>query len=224
VSNAFGTVESDTATLVVLAAVPLADALDNHDLTWNTGGDALWFGQQVVHYDGVDAAQSAAITHGGVSWLETSVTGPGILSFRWKVSSEPSFDFLRFYRNGTLQTQISGEINWQLRTFNIPAGNHTIRWAYTKDLSVSEGADMGWVDQVTYVPAAAVVPTSATVINGEFQFSFSGTPGVSYTVYGSTNFSTWIPLTNFIATNSTMLFKEPVEPGFIRRFYRVRTP
>jgi hypothetical protein len=35
-------------------------------------------------------------------------------------------------------------------TFNVPAGNQTLRWAYSKDGSASSGFDAGWVDEVAY--------------------------------------------------------------------------
>ena len=39
-------------------------------------------------------------------------TGPGTLSFWWKVSSELDSDRLRFYLDGTEQWRISGETDW----------------------------------------------------------------------------------------------------------------
>jgi len=147
--------------------IPLCEALDNCELEFTTGGDEAWFGQTEVSYFGGDAAQSGAITHNQVSWMQTVVEGPGLLSFWWKVSSEGSYDFLRFYINDLQKNLISGNIDWQLREYFIPEGTHTLKWAYTKDGSVSQGQDCGWVDNLifTVVDPPSVVTAEITDIN-----------------------------------------------------------
>ena len=81
------------------------------------------------------------------------MTGPGTLSFWWKVSSESGYDFLRVMVDNTEAGKISGEVDWQQRELTFPAGAHTIRWCYSKDVSLSRGADAGWVDQVSFIAA-----------------------------------------------------------------------
>ena len=101
-------------------------------------------------HDGVDAARSGTITDNGVSRLETTVTGPATLSFWWKVDSEATFDFLNVEVDGAQPFDgISGDVDWQQRTITLGAGAHTIQWIYSKDFSVSNGLDAGFVDQVT---------------------------------------------------------------------------
>ncbi len=39
-------------------------------------------------HDGVDAARTGPLLDGQVTWLQTTVNGPGTLSFWWNVSSE----------------------------------------------------------------------------------------------------------------------------------------
>ena len=81
--------------------------------------------------------------------METTVTGPITLSFYWKVSSESGYDYLRFYIDSVEQAgSISGEVGWTQKTFSIPTGAHVLKWAYTKDVSVTSGSDAGWVDKV----------------------------------------------------------------------------
>jgi len=99
------------ANFVRAQGVPLADAVDAPLLTWTTGGNQVWVGQANTTFDGVDAAQSGAITHSQESWLQTTVTGPGHLRFRWKVSLEANYDYLEFYLDGVLQEgSICGEV------------------------------------------------------------------------------------------------------------------
>jgi len=99
VSNARGVGTIPAARLTVaLDAVQQAmdQALDN-SLPWRSGVSSAWFSQTSVSHDGTSAAQSGSITNSQESSLETSVAGPGILSFWWRVSSEPLYDRLELY-------------------------------------------------------------------------------------------------------------------------------
>ena len=126
--------------------------MDKTDITITTGGNANWFGQNNTYYYGGDAAQSGVITHNQNTYMQTTVTGPGTLTFYWKVSSETNFDFMRFYIDGIEQAgRISGNVDWQQKTYTIRSGTHTLKWAYTKDGSVNRGSDTWWVDKVAIV-------------------------------------------------------------------------
>lgn len=189
VSNAHGTATSWSAFLTVTAGIALCNAVDACDLVWRTGGTAPWTGQTVETHDGVDAAESGLITHNQQSWMETTVEGPGTLTFWWRVSSEAGRDFLEFATNGTLVTRISGAGgNWAQVTHRVAGGTQTLRWSYTKDGSVSAGLDRGWLDQVGYVaddprPVILGQPQDVTVgVGGSATFSVvaDGRPPLSY--------------------------------------------
>ena len=70
------------------APLTLNQALDNNTLSFTTSGNANWFPETTSYYYGGSAAQSGAITDSQVSTLQTTVVGPGTLSFYFKVSSE----------------------------------------------------------------------------------------------------------------------------------------
>lgn len=152
VTNNYGITNSDAALLTVNLPITLVAALDAPELVWTSGGTAPWSGEISMTHDGVDAAVSGLTSDSQESWVETTVTGPGVLTFWWKASSEANFDFLRFARNGVEQFNISGEVGWQQRSVSIPSGTQTLRWRYTKDLSASSGTDQGWLDQVVFTP------------------------------------------------------------------------
>lgn len=198
----------------------LAEALDGPGLLWSTGGSAQWFGQTGVTYDGVDAAQSGPITHSQESWLETTVTGAGMLSFSWKVSSEEGYDFLRFEVDAIEQATISGEAGWIQQGVRLGEGMHSLRWVYSKDLSLSGGLDRGWVDNVSFVPDVllpSVLSGAAKLPTGEFQFRVDGSPGGAYVVLGSSDLSTWVAL----ATNTApFTFTDSAAALSGRRFYQ----
>ncbi|MDD3421678.1 MAG: S8 family serine peptidase, partial [Methanocellales archaeon] len=147
----WGLVNAATALRVVQMTIPAA--VDNYDLDWVTGGTAEWFGETWTYYYGGDAAESGDLTdypYGQTSWMQTSVTGPGNLSFYWKVSSEAGHDFLRFYIDDVEQNNISGNTSWAQKTYSISSGTHTLKWQYSKDTSNSVGEDCGWVDKLEY--------------------------------------------------------------------------
>jgi hypothetical protein len=129
----------------------LNQALDNDYLTFTIGGDRSWAGQTAVSFYGGSAAQSGALGGNQSAQLQTTVVGPGILSFRWKVSSEADYDFLEVLMDNVSQPgSISGEVDWQPKNISIPAGSHIITWIYSKDAFVGMGSDCGWVDEVSF--------------------------------------------------------------------------
>lgn len=153
ISDAFGSVTSMVAVLTVIPTLPLNEAVDAPALNWTTGGAAPWLGESLVTHDGTDAAHSGGIADGQESWLETTVTGPVLLSFWWKVSCEElGRDFLDLYVNGLLVQRIGGEHDWWLVSMDLPPGSQTLRWTYVKDASGSSGQDRGWLDEVRIEP------------------------------------------------------------------------
>jgi len=153
VTNPFGSTVSAPAFLTIVESTSsIAEALDSFEQEWSTTGNALWFFQNTVSRDGEDALQSGAITDLQSSALHTTLTGPGQISFYWKVSSEQNLDLLNFYINDVLVDSISGILDWKLAAFEVSEGTRNIRWEYQKNLTLSAGQDAGWVDLVEYVP------------------------------------------------------------------------
>lgn len=157
ISGAANPAYTDTSTLPFsIVANPLAVALDTPGIVWSTSGNAHWFAQSSTTHDGIDAAQSGLIGRPQSSTLEATITGPGTLSFWWKVSSYPVTDYLSFSLNGIEQTgdlgRISGEVDWVKKSVNIPAGSNNIRWRYSQSSLYFIPSDAGWVDQVVFTP------------------------------------------------------------------------
>lgn len=159
-----GLAEARPASLSI--AGTLCDAVDRCDLVWTTGGDAPWRYQSTNTFDGADAAQSGVLATNQQTWLETVVTGPIQVGFRWQVSSRTNTHLLRFMDNGATRGQISGEVPWTLQTYEVAAGVHTLRWAYATTATAPLGANAGWVDRVT-LDHLAVSPTAVWYASGE---------------------------------------------------------
>ena len=99
------------------------------------------------------SAQSGSITHSESTNLEfTGVLANGTVSFSYNVSSEAGYDFLKFYLDGIQLAQWSGTQNGNFST-PVSLGQHTLKWTYAKDGSVSSGNDAAWIDDVV-IPVA----------------------------------------------------------------------
>jgi Leucine-rich repeat (LRR) protein len=196
--------------------------LNSTNLTWTGSGNALWFGQSLVTHDGVSAAQSGTIGDNEQSSLETTVTGPGLLTYWRKISSETNYDYLELYVNGELQpNRISGEVNWERQVVTVPAGNQLLRWLYRKDKDSSFGADATWVDEVSFVPMTWLELTRGPSNSFPMQLTLHVTPGEYYQILHSTNLADWLTNGPILATSSEMLLAD-TNALSTRRFYRLR--
>lgn len=156
-SSASCTVSMSTAKAVManFTVSSLGTALESSTLPWSTSGAAAWFSQSSVWYSGGSAAQSGAIAHNQTSSVRTTVTGPGLLRFWWRTSTESGYDWLGFQFNGWDQLLISGETAWQEQVWFIPDGTHALSWVYRKDGSDTAGSDAVWLDKVSFTPGTA---------------------------------------------------------------------
>jgi Immunoglobulin I-set domain len=105
----------------------------------------------IISHDGEDSARTGNVGHSESANMETTLSGPAVVSFWWRVDSEPGHDFLHCQLDGTTLYSISGLVDWEERLVYIPAGDHQLRWRYSKDANTSCGMDAGWVDQVGYI-------------------------------------------------------------------------
>jgi hypothetical protein len=148
----------------------LGDATDAPELVWTEDSNyAIYTNNTHWHYSGSSGYEpkhtwdgvAAANVNGFMylsyannlnAWMETTVEGPGVLTFRWRASSELNYDFLHFAIDGSEKAAISGESGWLPGRYVMASGTHMLRWTYTKDGSVNNNNDAGYVDQVHYVP------------------------------------------------------------------------
>jgi len=134
---------------------PYVDAIcDAKNLTFHSESASPWSVDSTNYHSSPGAARSGAIGDGGSTNIQAMVSGPGTLTFWWKVSSEQSYDWLRIMVDGVSRQQISGYIDWTQVTVSVTgAGTHTLQWQYDKDGSVSNGSDCGWIDDVVWTPS-----------------------------------------------------------------------
>jgi hypothetical protein len=103
-------------------------------------------------HSGTYSAKSGTITHDGSTELSITLNVglAGNISFWRKVSSESGYDYLKFYIDANEIDSWSGNIDWELKTYPVTIGEHTFRWEYSKDGSVTSGYDCGWIDDIVF--------------------------------------------------------------------------
>jgi cysteine-rich repeat protein len=75
------------------------------------------------------------------------------VQFKYLTSTEPGFDYLRFFLNGNQVGAAAGITPWSTATLNVVPANNELMWCYSKDISNSFNADKVWVDNIQLVGA-----------------------------------------------------------------------
>ena len=160
-----GDMSSDYVTaMITKTAAPqltLVEALDISSPV-TTGGDSDWMPVADGSATSGSSARSGMIAPEESTWIETTVSGAGSLSFVWKADCEKgprnrySYDFGEFVVDGTVKSRIDGTTAWQTVTIEIAeGGTHVLRWTYNKDDYDEDdyvGNDCVWVDHVVWTP------------------------------------------------------------------------
>ncbi|MDZ7777580.1 MAG: hypothetical protein U5L09_19180 [Bacteroidales bacterium] len=111
---------------------------------WNINRKALMKERLELLPDRYDHNQESVLEISG------NVLSDGTISFYRKVSSESGYDYLEFHIDGTEVDSWSGNQDWEEVEYDVSEGEHTFTWKYTKDVSVSEDDDMGWIDYIIF--------------------------------------------------------------------------
>jgi uncharacterized membrane protein len=139
-----------------------------NSFSWVMGGTLPWVIDNTTAQTGTYSAKSGAITHSQSTTMETTrvLSSTGDLSFWYKVSSESSYDYLKFYIDGVMQNQWSGTVDWTQITISLAAGTRVLKWEYMKDGNVDSGSNCAWIDNIIF-PAS----TSPSVYNPPQNFA-----------------------------------------------------
>lgn len=126
------------------------ETADFTKLDWGFTGAAGWIIDDEIFFDGSFSAKSAAITHGQKAEMIITAEYPmaGKIMFKYKVSSESNYDFLKFYIGRSEYRKISGPSGWLSSEFEVESGTFDFKWSYEKDGSTSSYSDCAWVDQI----------------------------------------------------------------------------
>lgn len=184
-------------TTVRASAQTLQAALDATNLTWTTSGTlgaSGWTGETSITHDGVSAAQSAHVSASQTSKLQTTVAGPGTLTF-WCYAADTSGNLI-FTAGNVTEGSFSAMASWQQEVFYIGSGSQTLTWTFTNSLGFPAGSTYpAYLDQVSWVTGATAPivtnqPLSQSQVPGmntTFSVGVAGTPPLSYQWYFNSN-------------------------------------
>lgn len=118
---------------------------------YSQGGNAGWAATSVASSGGAYSAASGDISDSQSSELSLSkvFSAAATVSFDYLVSSEQGYDYFDFYIDDVRQFHVSGASGWVAGAYPVTAGEHTFRWAYSKDYSVSDGSDSAFIDNIS---------------------------------------------------------------------------
>jgi uncharacterized repeat protein (TIGR02543 family) len=195
-------------------------------IAWISGGTP-WTVQTDVVFVGQYAARSGVIADGqSSSLIYTGKFRDGNGAFDYRVSSETNFDFLKFFVDGTLQNQWSGEAGWANFPFSISAGTHTLEWRYVKDATGKAGLDAAFIDDVNLplgVPIDSSSPATLRLqiqLDGSFLLNLSGQTNQQYIVQTSTNLLDWQNISTNTLSQGSLQLVEPAGLSNSAQFYR----
>jgi hypothetical protein len=181
-----------TTVLIILPCLArgqsLGTALNATNLTWTTsgaGGSFGWSAESTTTHDGVSAATSGRIFSSQTSTLQTTVPGPGTLSFWWVNPSSGNYLYLNIANSNV--TFLGNYSSWQRQTIYLGSGSQTIKWVYSVGISPGD-TFQGYVDEVSYTagataPLIVVQPPSQSQVKGlnaTFRVTAAGTPPLHY--------------------------------------------
>ncbi len=159
--NAAGTGASSNTVNVTPGTATIPDdgfpARANIPVAWvqPLSSNAQWSVASDAAYAGSFSLKSGfASTHQRSDIYYSANVVAGSVSFARKVSSLANVDFLQFFIDGVLQGAWSGDMDWSIVNYTVPAGTHTFLWRYMKDSTVPFGADAAWIDSVVLPHAA----------------------------------------------------------------------
>jgi hypothetical protein len=130
-------------------------ALNNDLLEFSVNPALPWTANTIKDYSGTQSEVLRSPTEyfqGQDGWLESSVSGPGVLSFWWKSEDLWSYLEFSFELDGVAQFAYRGEIGWQRAYIQVPAGQHSLRWRLSF-YSSSSTLRSYYLDRVSWTPA-----------------------------------------------------------------------
>jgi len=150
---------------------------------WGMEGMQPWQITGEDFYEGLYSARSGVIIddQNSAIFIDLDVAVDDSISFYRKVSCEddPSgetYDWLGFFIDGVEIQRWDGEMDWQKMSYPVAAGQHNFKWVYTKDYSVSSGADAAWFDYIIFPAVAPVISVGESPVKQQFDFNILPNP------------------------------------------------
>jgi hypothetical protein len=228
------TIQSNMSVTATFEPVDYTDGFESGSLgglAWVTAGNTPWVVTEQSSAAGQWSARSGVMTDNLVSPQVSSLIlstnfQAGNVSFSYRVSSEPLYDYLKFSVNGVEVQRWSGEVGWATFVLPITAGSHILRWDYVKDASQSAGLDAAFLDNLLLPLGLPIDETTAAVLeiirlaDGSLVLEVNGQPGRQYLIQASANLTTWTTIATELASDGVIRYTDPDTGSNPIRYYR----
>lgn len=95
------------------------------------------------YYDNTSTSLTSDIS------TQFTVTEATPVTFEWSVSSQENVGKLQFLVDGTVVQSITGEVDFVAVSYELPAGQHTLKWQYKRSTTESTGDGIGKLRHLT---------------------------------------------------------------------------
>ena len=125
---------------------------DFSHLDWKHKGNAYWFVTDTVAHSGTHSAQCGNIGSNQYSSLIIDIqnTTDGELTCYYKINTKKDIDVLVVIVDGYFDEYYTGNKDWTLLSYDLPAGRHTIEWHYETAFNGAVDGNVCWIDDITF--------------------------------------------------------------------------
>lgn len=232
VSNAYGTTNSQTATLHVNSSVNLVQngGFETGDFTGWSGsmsGASVTSGSIYVHSGAYGANLGPVGALGYLYQTFTTVAGSNYLVSLWleNLGGAPNEFQVTWNGHAIFDGVNLAAFSWTNLQFFVAAtgASTTLQFGFRQDPSYFGLDDVS----VTMASAVAVAPVITHVMllpGGNIQMTITGFSDDGYSVLGSTNLLTWQTIASVTNFTGTVQFTDPGATNHPQSFYRLVTP
>ena len=184
-------------------AVNLSSGTQSPWLNWTTSSDAPWSADTASIYTTTQSIRSAIISGDVSSWVQTVVSGPGILTYCTR--SQATNTQLTFSINDVQKSVQNGALGWTTNRLEIPAGQWTLRWTCSSAQS-NAATCAAWL-RTSFVSTPGVTP----IITNQ---PISQSTGIGGTALFTVDVSSGSKLTYQWRKNGTKILKGTHASGY----------
>ena len=160
----------ESITLTVGTAKEDFETGDFSQFNWQHADDAYWFVTDSIAHTGNYSAQCGHIIKNQKSSLIIEITNmtDGELGFYYKVNTKYRKDYLVIYIDGKISGFYTGDIDWTFASFQLPAGQHTVKWCYDTAPNGGTEGNVCWIDDITFPGNTVILDVETVIENKEY--------------------------------------------------------
>ena len=160
----------ESITLTVGTAKEDFETGDFSQFNWQHADDAYWFVTDSIAHTGNYSAQCGHIIKNQKTSLIIEITNmtDGELGFYYKVNTKYRKDYLVIYIDGKISGFYTGDIDWTFASFQLPAGQHTVKWCYDTAPNGGTEGNVCWIDDITFPGNTVILDVETVIENKEY--------------------------------------------------------